>query len=188
MKYIILFSFIFALSVSQLYSQIGGIDTIRFEKKWSKVFKTDNTGFGINKGFSNGLSIWTDSVSCIKIIDSVTLRKKMEMLSQDTTSCGCNNKYAVKVMIYRLDLFKKNYLKNEFQQKKWDDIEIILLNFYYITGYKYESGGDYFGYRRISYYSIAQYESWLLQNKDRICIDMNSRVLYVPVNLSQKED
>lgn len=167
---------------SQLGAQSVKSDSIRFELK----LNTKNNGFGKPlKSFTN-VSMFTDSVTYIKSFDAVRMYNKMLELSYDTSACNCHNKYAVKVMTYRLKLIKKHFI--DIQQSKWDDIESIMLNFYYITGYRHVSDGDFFGFKRISSYSIGQFESWLSQNKDRICIDMDSRLLYVPVNLSKIED
>lgn len=119
-----------------------------------------------------------DSVSNIKIFNEDKLKRKYFKLCEETTNCNCDNLFAIKVMEQRIQILCKITLFYRDNYITCRDIDCILLNFYLLTGVRHKSGADYFGWKPFSELEITQYKRWLNQNKEFLCIDEESRILY----------
>ncbi len=149
----------------------NGIQSLNFENLNRKMTETPPLYIG-------GLF---DSITDIKIINTDKLKIKFsELSSARKKNCDCNNAFAIKVMEQRIQLLIKiNQLYRD-RYTSSRDVDCIFLNFNLLTGVKheYDGDGDYFGPLPFSMGEISQFEEWLSQNKQYLCIDMESRILY----------
>lgn len=124
------------------------------------------------------LAVLSDTTCYIKIMHDYKIAQLMDSLASAKKSDECLNDFAVKVMRARLALLQE--ISNKYYPRNtMENIRCILYNLYRLTGIKHKEDHDFFGYTFISSYSISQYEKWLESNKERLCIDPVSRILFV---------
>lgn len=125
------------------------------------------------------LAVLSDTTCYIKIMDDYKIAQIMDSLASAKKLDECMNGFAVEVMRARLILLRE-ISHQYYPNNTMENIRCILYNLYRLTGIKHKGDGDLFGYSFISSYSITQYEKWLESNKEILCIDSASRVLFVP--------
>ncbi|MBR4197141.1 MAG: hypothetical protein IKQ94_00005, partial [Bacteroidales bacterium] len=148
----------------------NGIQSLNFENLNRKMTETPPLYIG-------GLF---DSITDIKIINTDKLKSKYsELSSARKKNCDCNNAFAIKVMEQRIRLLIKinQLFRDRYTHSR--DVDCIFLNFNLLTGVKheYDGDGDFIGPLPFSMGEISQFEEWLSQNKQYLCIDMESRIL-----------
>lgn len=121
----------------------------------------------------------SSSTTCyIKIMDDYKIAQIMDSLASAKKPDECMNGLAVEVMRARLILLRE--ISHEYHlTNTMENIRCILYNLYRLTGIKHKGDGDFFGYTFISSYSVTQYEKWLESNKERLCIDSATRILFI---------
>lgn len=148
----------------------NGIQSLNFENLNRKLTETPPLYIGL-----------FDSITDIKIINTDKLKiKYSELSSARKKNCDCNNAFAIKVMEQRIQLLIKinQLFRDRYTHSR--DVDCIFLNFNLLTGVKheYDGDGDFIGTLPFSMGEISQFEEWLSQNKQYLCIDMESRILY----------
>lgn len=149
----------------------NGIQSLNFENLNRKMTETPPLYIG-------GLF---DSITDIKIINTDKLKiKYSELSSARKKNCDCNNAFAIQVMEQRIRLLIKinQLFRDRYTHSR--DVDCIFLNFNLLTGVKHEYHGDcdFIGPQPFSMGEISQFKEWLSQNKQYLCIDMESRILY----------
>lgn len=141
----------------------------------------EGTNLNSKQPFSHfhDLAVLSDTTCYIKIIDDFKIRQMMDSLASAKKLDQCMNGLAVKVMRARLILLREISHKY-YPNNTMENIRCILYNFYRLTGIKHKGDCDFWGYTFISSYSITQYEKWLESNKEILCIDSASGILFVP--------
>lgn len=132
-----------------------------------------------SKGFNLDLLSLGDTITYIKIMNDSQIEQLMDSLSTSIILDECMNGFAIEVMrsrLYLLEEISRRYCT----QNTMDNIQCILYNFYYLTGIKHQSDHDFYGTTFISSHSISQYAEWLESNKERLCIDSDTRLLFIP--------
>ena len=79
----------------------------------------------------------------------------------------------------RLTLLREISHERECDPVTMDDIRCILYNLYCLTGIKHSGDHDLIGYRFLAPFSVTQYEEWLELNCEKLCIDLNTRLLFI---------
>lgn len=120
-----------------------------------------------------------DTICHIRIMDDYKIREAMDSLSISSKFDVHTNSFAIEVMYARLRLLR-NISRKYIPRNTKEDIRCILQNLSYLTGIEPQGDADLFGITFISSYTISQYERWYDNNKGRICIDIDSRLLYTP--------
>lgn len=147
----------------------NGIQSLNFENLNRKLTETPPLYIGL-----------FDSITDIKIINTDKLKIKYSEFSARKKNCDCNNAFAIKVMEQRIQLLIKinQLFRDRYTHSR--DVDCIFLNFNLLTGVKheYDGDGDFIGTLPFSMGEISQFEEWLSQNKQYLCIDMESRILY----------
>lgn len=132
-----------------------------------------------SKGFNLDLLSLGDTITYIKIMDDYQIEQLMDSLSTSIILDECMNGFAIEVMKSRLCLLEE-ISRRYCIQNTMDNIRCILYNFYYLTGIKPQGDHDFYGTTFVSLHSISQYKEWLKSNKERLCIDSDSRLLFIP--------
>ena len=159
---ICLFSVLLLINASYLRSQVNMSHSL----KQSKGFNLDLLSLG-------------DTITYIKIMDDYQIEQLMDSLSTSIILDECMNGFAIEVMKSRLCLLEE-ISRRYCIQNTMDNIRCILYNFYYLTGIKPQGDHDFYGTTFVSLHSISQYKEWLKSNKERLCIDSDSRLLFIP--------
>ena len=159
---ICLFSVLLLINASYLRSQVNMSHSL----KQSKGFNLDLLSLG-------------DTITYIKIMDDYQIEQLMDSLSTSIILDECMNGFAIEVMKSRLCLLEE-ISRRYCTQNTMNSIRCILHNFYYLTGIKPQGDHDFYGTTFVSLHSISQYKVWLESNKERLCIDSASRLLFIP--------
>ena len=130
------------------------------------------------KGFSLDLKSVQCDICFIKIMDDYKIKGMMDSLATCRDTNVCDNGFAVEVMQARLNLLREISHQHIARNTK-ENIRCMLQNLYRLTGIAPKGDGDYIGYTFISPHTISQYEEWFETNKNRLCIDMNTWLLFV---------
>ena len=120
-----------------------------------------------------------DTTCYIKTMADYKIKQIMDSLALSKKPDECRNGFAVEVMRARLALLRE-ISRKYYANNTMENIRCILHNLYCLTGIKPHGDGDLFGYTFISSHTVTQYEEWLESNKERLCIDLNTRILFVP--------
>lgn len=149
--------------------------TIKFSNAQRNLFSVNNSAFS---SYKRTIS-FSDTICNIKIMDNCEIKEMMDSLAIKKNTDECLNSFAIDVMKARLTLLREISHERECDPVTMDDIRCILYNLYCLTGIKHSGDHDLIGYRFLAPFSVTQYEEWLELNCEKLCIDLNTRLLFI---------
>lgn len=150
---------------------------------------TQTNGCNLEKDENkNIITFVNDTISDDIIIGNLSyIEKKIWTLANnDSSVCDCNNNLAKSVFLFRIKILQEPYTNSNilYPNKK---LESMAYNFAVLTKYYHfgEQNTDeliarFYNVFTVSIESIRKYEEWFDKNKNSICIDKETYLIYVP--------